>query len=240
MVKRELLNYGINLCNDLGYSKYAAQGGDWGAVVSARLGSLFPERVIGVHFNLAFISPPDNIPQTDEEKIFVKKSEEWMNNEGGYSHVHGTKPQTLGYGLSDSPVGLAAWILEKWETWSDHGEKKSIEDVFSKDEILTNICIYWFTNTINSSLYYYLEVRSNPRLNRGVGEFVSVPCGFALFPKEIRGVPPKSWVSRGCNLVHWSVFDKGGHFAAMEQPKELVEDIRAFFRKLRPPTRAKL
>jgi microsomal epoxide hydrolase len=149
--------------------------------------------------------------------------------EGGYNHIQGTKPQTLSYGLNDSPAGLAAWIIEKYRTWSDcHGD---IESRVSKDALLTNIMIYWVTQTINSSFWLYYQMRHEPwRLGRG--ERIEVPTAVASFPGEIMR-PPEEWVRRVCNVQRWSPMTAGGHFAALEEPQALVEDIRAFYRPLR-------
>jgi len=182
---------------------------------------------------MAFLVPPDNTPQTPEEKAEVQRRTKWVELEWGYGHLQGTKPQTLAYGLTDSPVGLAAWILEKFYTWSDL-QGKDIEHIYTKDELLTNICIYWFTNTINSSVHYYLEMRRNPAKNFS-GQYISVPCGFAVFKHELAKYP-KSWLARSCNVVHYSEFDFGGHFAALETPKALADDITKFFRPLRQIT----
>jgi pimeloyl-ACP methyl ester carboxylesterase len=143
--------------------------------------------------------------------------------------LHSTKPQTLAYGLNDSPVGLAAWILEKFRAWSDcDGE---VERRFSKDELLTNIMIYWVTETINSSMrLYYETIRMPPPLK--VGQHIEVPAGVALFPKDIL-LPPREWVERSFRLQRWTQMPRGGHFAALEEPELLAEDIRAFFRPLR-------
>ena len=213
----------------LGHERYGAQGGDWGALVTAHLAQRFPERVVGAHMNMVAVRPDDATPQSEAEEEFLKQGSQWQRKEAGYQRIQGTKPQTLAYGLTDSPAGLAGWITEKWRTWSDCAGE--IERRFSKDEILTNLSIYWFTGTINSSTRYYYEMAQNPARN-GVHGYIDVPCGFAKFPVEISH-PPRSWVERGCNLTHWSEFDRGGHFAAMEEPELLVQDIRDFFRPLR-------
>ena len=219
------------LMQRLGYTRYGAQGGDWGAFVTAHLAQRFPERVVGAHMNLPFIGPPPDQrePQTEEERQILDEWEAHAAEESAYGRIQGTKPQTLSYGLTDSPAGLAGWIVEKWRAWSDcDGE---VENRFTKDELLTNISIYWFTNTIASSVRYYYERLHEPERNQ-ITRYIETPCGFAIFPAEaVRS--PRSWVSRGCNVQHWSVFDRGGHFAAMEEPELLVEDIRAFFRPLR-------
>lgn len=218
------------LMQQLGYSRYGAQGGDWGAIITAHLAQKFPQRVLGAQMNMAFVGPlEDRKPQTDAERAYLDAAQGWQAQEAGYQRIQGTKPQTLAYGLTDSPAGLAAWITEKWRSWSDcDGE---IERRFSKDEILTNISIYWFSGTINSSTRYYYEMFQDPARN-GLGGRIETPCGFSIFPGEIISAP-RSWVERGCNLTQWSEHDRGGHFAAMEEPDLLVADIRDFFRPLR-------
>jgi microsomal epoxide hydrolase len=149
-----------------------------------------------------------------------------MENERGYSQIQATKPQTLGYGLNDSPAGLAAWIVEKFRAWCDcDGD---VEKKFTKDELLTNITIYWATQTATSSARIYYE----NRVAGGTTARVTVPTACALFPKEIT-VPPRRWVEARYNLTRWTEMPRGGHFAAMEEPQLLVDDIRAFFRDLR-------
>jgi pimeloyl-ACP methyl ester carboxylesterase len=181
----------------LGYKRFAAQGGDWGASVATCLGLLFPNRVIGVHLNRipgSFQPPrdPSGKDLTEEEKAFLAAHAKWFDAEGAYGRIQATKPQSLAYALNDSPVGLAAWIIEKFRAWSDcDGD---VESVFTKDELLTNVSIYWFTQTIGSSIRLYWENRGRP-LHFAPGERVQVPCAVALFPKEIV-MPPRSWVER--------------------------------------------
>ena len=219
----------------LGYQRFAAQGGDWGASVTARLGYSYPERVIGIHVTLVGGSAaqpylgPGSRELSDREQAFVEERLRWRDAEGGYSHIQGTKPQTLGYGLNDSPAGLAAWIVEKFRTWSDcDGD---VERRFTKDELLTNVSIYWLTETINSANHLYYESQRIP-WNLEQGERVEVPCGVAIFAKEIMK-PPREYAERSFNVQRWSEMPGGGHFNAMEEPDMLVEDIRAFFRPLR-------
>ena len=213
---------------ELGYDTYGAQGGDWGAVVTRNIGAKFPERAIGVHMNMMVGGQPP-AEMTDEDKKAQEQAQAFQANETGYQQIQRTKPQTLAYGLTDSPAGLAGWIAEKWRTWSDcDGD---VETVFSKDEILTNISIYWFTNTINSSVRYYQENMSDPARNFAF-QRIEVPSGFSRFPKEIIQ-SPRSWMEPGFNITHWSDHDEGGHFPAMEKPQLLAEDIRDFFRPLR-------
>ncbi len=220
------------LMQQLGYSRYGAQGGDWGAVVTAHLGQSFAERVVGAQINMPFPGPiGDRTPQSADETAYLERAAQWQAAEAAYQRIQGTKPQTLAYGLTDSPAGLAGWITEKLRSWSDcNGD---LETRFSKDESLTNISIYWFTNTINSSTRYYYESGADPanRLTRPI----EAPVGVSVFPGEITGMSaPRSWVERGCaNLTQWSEHDRGGHFAAMEEPELLAQDIRDFFRPLR-------
>jgi pimeloyl-ACP methyl ester carboxylesterase len=159
----------------------------------------------------------------------MEQREAWLQAEGGYSHIQGTKPQTLSYGLNDSPAGLAAWIVEKYRTWSDcNGE---VESRFTKDELLTTITLYWVTQTINASTRLYYETQRHPWTLQQ-GERVIVPSAMAVFPKEISR-PPREWGERSFNVQRWTEMPRGGHFAALEEPKLLAEDIRAFFRPLR-------
>ncbi len=220
-----------SLMRQLGYERYGAQGGDWGAIVTANLGRRFPERVIGAHMNMAVGGrPPEGHELTEQEQEQQQRLQRWQAEETGYQRIQGTKPQTLAYGLTDSPAGLAGWIVEKWRSWSDcDGD---VEQRFTKDELLTNVSIYWHTGTINSSVRYYFEA-FHPS-GGGLGGFgrVEVPCGFANFPKEVIAAP-RAWVEEGYHVVHWSEFDRGGHFPAMEEPELLVQDIRDFFRPLR-------
>ena len=214
----------------LGYDRFAAQGGDWGAGVTFRLGQRHAERLLGIHFNTLPASlSRSGIEFTEEEKAAGVVAAKWNEDENAYGHMHRTKPQTLAYGLTDSPVGLAAWILEKFRSWSDcSGE---VESAFARDELLTNISIYWFTETISSSIRLYRETRFNPnRLEPG--ETIAVPAAMACFPKEIQN-PPRSYVERMfSDLRRWTEMPRGGHFAAMEQPQLLAEDVRAFFSAL--------
>ena len=202
--------------------------------VSTLLGLAYPANVIGIHLN--FI-PGSYMPYlgtsarglSDAERSFLKDVDEWAATEGGYWHIQRTRPQTLAYGLNDSPAGLAAWIIEKFRAWSDCAG--DIERRFTKDELLTNVSIYWFTQTIHSSCRLYFETRQRP-LSFREDERVTVPCGVAHFPLEV-SFPPRERVERGYAVTHWSEMARGGHFAAMEEPELLAADIRTFFRTLR-------
>ena len=219
------------LMEKLGYSPYGAQGGDWGAGVTSWLGRNDAEHVVGIHLNMVGVEAPDDmedpekgIPEWELER--AKERRKWWEGERAYGQIQGTKPQTLGYGLNDSPVGLAAWIIEKWRTWSDCGG--DIESRFTKDELLTNVMIYWVTESIVSSTRLYYESRHNRR-NRG---HVEVPTGIAVFPGEIF-FSPRKWVETWYNVQQWTEMPRGGHFAAMEEPGLFAEDVRKFFRGLR-------
>ena len=223
------------MTENLGYSSFCAQGGDWGAGVTARLGFAYPEQVTGIHVTsvsggtmVPYLGPGSR-PLTEAEQVMLDQRENWRQNEGGYSHIQGTKPQTLSYGLNDSPAGLAAWIVEKFRTWSDCGG--DVEKSFTKDELLTNVTIYWATQTINSSTRMYYESQ-HVQWNLGPDDRVTVPCAVAVFPKEI-SQPPREWGERSYNIQRWTPMPRGGHFAALEEPELLAQDIREFFRPFR-------
>ena len=214
----------------LGYDRYGAQGGDWGALVTTNLGVLDAKHLAGIHLNMPMALPqPNQDDLTDEEKADLAWHEVWEREETGYQRIQGTKPQTLGFSLMDSPAGLAAWIVEKFRTWSDCDGNP--ENVFTRDQLLTNISVYWFTGTITSSMRLYYEVFKGGRVGF-IGNRIEVPTGVARFPKEIFRFP-RSWVENHYNVTHWTKMPKGGHFAAMEQPALYLEDVRAFFRSVR-------
>lgn len=220
----------------LGYERFAVQGGDWGASVSTGLGFRFPDRIVGLHLNYipGSFEPaydPAGGDLTDEERTFLAERAAWAEAEGAYGHLQATRPQTLAYALDDSPAGLAAWIVEKFRAWSDCGGE--LERAITRDELLVNLSIYWFTRTAGSSLRLYWEVRRRP-LRFAPGERIRVPCAVARFAQEAP-FPPRSWAERVYNVRRWTSFPVGGHFAALEQPALLAEDIRAFFRPLRRP-----
>lgn len=215
----------------LGYEKYVAQGGDWGALISSNLGILDAEHLLGIHLNMPIALPPrENAEQglTEKELADLADMAQFETEETGYQKIQGTKPQSLGMGLNDSPAGLAAWITEKFYTWTDcNGD---IESVITKDELLTNIMIYWVTETITSSTRLYYETIKHARLPF-LFEKIEVPTGVARYPRELMRHPRK-WVENHYNVVHWTEMPRGGHFAAMEQPESLVRDIRDFARKI--------
>ncbi|MEE2637921.1 MAG: epoxide hydrolase [Acidobacteriota bacterium] len=223
----------IGLMDTLGYKRFGAYGSDWGAGVTRELGARFPDRLIGIHTPGA---PPraQRDPSTAEERDYLARAELWSVDETGYQRIQGTKPQTLAYGLTDSPVGVAAWITEKLRSWSDCGG--DVETRFSKDQILTLVSIYWHTRTIGTSVrYYYANGLGSSRPRRASRGPVQVPQGFAQFLGiPSRSGPPRSYIEElPDNVTHWSVFDTGGHFPAIEEPDLLVHDLRTFFRTLR-------
>jgi len=228
----QMADINAKLMARLGYDRYGVQGGDWGSIISRWTAFNHAEHVVGMHLNFVTgtVPPDPNNPNegvTEIELARMQERQQFMSTERGYSGIQGTKPQTLGYGLNDSPVGLAAWIVEKFRAWCDCDD--DIESTFTKDDLLTNITIYWVTGTITSSTRLYYESR-NTAPSRPLG-YIDVPTGAALFPKEIN-FPPRRWAEARYNVVRWTEMPRGGHFAALEQPNLLVEDLRAFFRTL--------
>jgi pimeloyl-ACP methyl ester carboxylesterase len=215
----------------LGYDRYGAQGGDWGAMVSAQLAALDPEHMIGLHSNMLLAFPADasGITLTDEENADLAAAGAFMQTGSAYQEIQGKNPQTLGYGLTDSPAGLAGWIVEKFRAWTDNNGNP--EDAMTRDQILTNITVYWVTKTINSSIRLYCESQRSARFGP-VGEYIGVPTAAAVFPKEMFRIP-RAYAESRFNLVRYNRFDRGGHFAALEEPDLLVDDIRGFFKELR-------
>jgi pimeloyl-ACP methyl ester carboxylesterase len=218
----------------LGYDRFGAQGGDWGATVATRMALADPAHVAGIHLNyLPGSYRPwlgDSTELSDAERSFLATCEQWGEREGAYAHLHRTRPLTAAYGLHDSPIGLAAWIVEKLQAWADCAG--DLEGRFALDEVLAPVTLYWVTGTIGSSIRLYLEASRHP-LRLGRQDRVEVPTGFALFPAETPDNPPREWVERGYAVRRWTTMPRGGHFAAWEEPDLLAEDIRAFFRDLR-------
>ena len=217
----------------LGYARYGAQGGDYGSLISRILGRIDAGHVAGIHLNLCTTGPPPGVadPTAGVSAAELEKMRErqafWTDDERGYSAIQGTKPQTIGYVLNDSPVGLAAWIVEKFRAWSDvNGD---VESKFTKDELLTNVTVYWVTETPTSAARLYYELRHSRRPAAGR---VEVPTGCAAFPKEI-SFTPRRWLEAAYNLTHFTIMPRGGHFAALEEPELLIDDVRAFFRTVR-------
>ena len=221
------------MTENLGYARFAAQGGDIGAGVTARLGHDHAGSLIGIHLTSvnrpAPYLGPGSRELTEAEQAHIVQREKWQQDEGGYNHIQSTKPQTLSYGLNDSPVGLAAWIVEKYRTWSDCGG--DVERRFSKEELLTNITIYWVTQTIGSSVRMYYDNQRGTWV-MGKDQRAPTPAAVAVFPGEISR-PPREWAERSYNVCRWTEMPRGGHFAALEEPELLAADVRAFFRSYR-------
>ena len=212
----------------LGYDKYIAQGGDWGAVVTKWIAELFPENCIGLHLNLVLAFPPDGQDPLEgvspEEAEGMKNLEKYQATGYGYFAIQSTKPQTVGYGLNDSPVGLAAWIIEKFHAWAD---KDTSHLVVPLDEVLAIVSLYWYTESITSSVRFYYE---NGPLGFSLNK-VSQPMAGAIFEHEIAR-PPRAWAEKIYNITQWNQYS-GGHFAALENPETLAEDIFSFTAKLK-------
>ena len=209
----------------LGYKRFAAQGGDWGAFVSSVLGWRHAEKLLGIHLNLLAVRrDPKHAAETPEEALYLQQLTHWLKEETGYQWIQGTKPQTLAYGLTDSPAGLAAWIAEKFRKWSD--------TEIRRDDLLANVSLYWFSGAIGSSFWpYYARMHSPWPIREGTT--VDVPTGYAEFPKEILR-PPRSLAARTyTDIRRWSVMQRGGHFAALEQPEVLAREILGFFTELK-------
>ena len=213
----------------LGYGRYGAQGGDWGSFVAAWLGAHRPAHVIGIHLNLLPL-PRDAAMFTnsdEDERRYLRELEVFLKEETGYQWIQGTRPQTLAFALADSPTGLAAWFVEKYRAWTDcDGDPRN---ALTMDEMLGNISLYWFTNCIGASFWPYYARMHGPWPIEGR---IDVPTGYTEFPREILR-PPRVSAERVFNIRRWTVMPKGGHFAALEQPGPLAEEIRAFFRALR-------
>ena len=219
----------------LGYSRFGAQGGDWGGFIASRLGAAHGDKLAGIHLNMLAVRRERAADPTPEEHRFGDQLHEWLREETGYQAIQGTRPQTLAFALTDSPAGLAAWIVEKFRAWSDCGGDP--EAAIPRDRMLANIGLYWFTGAIGSSFWpYYARLHGS----WPVPGTVDVPMGYCEFPHEMVR-PPRSLAARTyTDIRRWSVMPRGGHFAALEQPDALAEEVRAFFRPLRAGHRALL
>ena len=217
------------LMPQLGYAGDGAQGGDWGAQVATRLAAFDPEHCVALHLNMPIAErPAEAVELTDADTADLAALGKFAREESGYANEQSTKPQTLGVALNDSPAGLLAWIVEKFRGWSDcDGDPES---VFTRDQLITNVMLYWVTATSASAARLYWEHQHLAAVE-GAPEYVGVPTGVARYPKEIVRYP-RSWVERRYNVTRWVDMPRGGHFAAMEQPDLFVDDVRAFFRTL--------
>jgi epoxide hydrolase len=230
--ERRVASAFAELMRRLGYDRYGAQGGDVGAVVSPELGRVDPDHVVGIHVNAATVGfmpfPPLSDAElaelSDSERARVERIAQFLDDEFGYAQIQSTRPQTLAYGLTDSPVGQLAWIVERFQTWT-YGPGVP-EDAVDRDRMLTNVMLYWLTETAGSSANIYYEGKHAG----GWPEPSTVPTGVAVFAEDIS---IRRYAEQSNNIVHWSEFDRGGHFAAMEAPDLLVADVREFFRRFR-------
>ena len=218
----------IVLMQRLGYDQYVAQGGDWGSMITTQVGLQDPEHCAGIHLNMVIAIPGGDDELTEEETQAMTDAMTIMTDGAGYQQIQGTRPQTLSYGLTDSPAGLAGWIAEKFHAWTDNDG--TIESAVSRDDLLTNITTYWVTGTINSSTRLYYEAMKAGLFGLQGGK-VEVPTAGAVFPREILRAS-RRFAERQYNVTHWSDFDRGGHFAALEEPDLLVGDLQSFNRSL--------
>ncbi len=219
------------LMRGLGYGRYGAHGGDFGAGVATFMALDDPEPMLGLHLSNLENGPytgPGTRPFSDAERAYLEQARRWDAAEGGYKAIQSTKPQTVGYGLNDSPAGLAAWVLEKWRSWSD--SNGDLEGRFSRDFLLTTLTIFWATQTIAPSMRDYFDNRATG-YTLGRGDFVGVPTAVAVFAEQFvpEGSPPREWAERLYNVRRWTPMPGGGHFAASEEPEPLARDIAAFF-----------
>jgi len=235
MGPEQIADINAQLMARLGYERYGAQGGDWGAAVSTWIAAKYASHAAGLHLNMAFAGPPADSEDptggaTPEELARMQARQAELADGFAYSAIQGTKPQTLGYGLNDSPAGLAGWIVEKFQSWCDCSGDP--ETIFTKDELLTNITIYWVTQTATSSARMYYESGLARAGGGGQPGRIEVPTAGAIFPHELF-YAPRAWAEAWYNLTRWTEMPRGGHFAAMEQPELFVDDVRAFFADLR-------
>jgi pimeloyl-ACP methyl ester carboxylesterase len=231
MTTRALAPLWDELMQGLGYSRYGAGGTDFGAGVTTYMALDRPQPLTGIHLTFLEESPftgPGSRPLSDRERAYLEENERWMDSEYAYGDLHATKPQTAGYGLNDSPAGLASWIVEKWRSWGDTGGDADAR--FGRDLLLSTLTVFWATETITSSMRLYWEKRrGGPAF--GPGDVVTVPTGFAVFANEFvpEGRPPREWVERMYAVRRWTEMPRGGHFPAVEEPHLLARDIAAFF-----------
>ncbi|WP_329430060.1 epoxide hydrolase [Streptosporangium sp. NBC_01495] len=220
------------LMRRLGYHRYGAQGGDWGHAITRELGVIDTGHVIGIHLNTLLTPPPSDPAEaaelTDDDKARLERMISAEPDMSGYAKIQGTRPQTLAYALTDSPVGQLAWIVEKFKEWTDSTDVP--EDAVSRDRLLTNVMLYWLTATAGSSARHYWEAFHPSHPPRT--EPLATPTGVAVFAADLAR-PVRRLAERDNNIVHWSEFDRGGHFAAMEEPDLFTHDVRAFFHRLR-------
>jgi pimeloyl-ACP methyl ester carboxylesterase len=219
------------LMRGLGYERYGAGGGDFGAGVATLMALDDPEPLVGLHLSNLELAPftgPGSRPLSKAERAYLEQNRRWADAERGYSAIQSTKPQTLGYALNDSPAGLAAWVIEKWRSWTDSGGE--LEGRFSREFLLTTLMLYWATGTITSSMRDYFDNRWFG-VTLGPDDFARVPTAIAVFANQFvpEGEPPREWAERLYDVRRWTAMPSGGHFAPAEEPERLADDIAAFF-----------
>jgi microsomal epoxide hydrolase len=221
----------------LGYESYLAQGGDWGSMITGWLGYRYPQSCRAIHLNMVILRSPAMAPQGDAEKEWESRSQSMFRTEGAYLQLQSTKPQSLAFAMMDSPVGIAAWIVEKFAAWShlprDPKGSPALGVRYSEDDLLTNIMIYLVTRSFATSTWMYRGFAEERPNRMEAGTSVTVPTGIAAFPDPVFPLPPRSLVERGYNVTHWTDMPRGGHFAAMEEPELFLDDLRAFARSVR-------
>jgi pimeloyl-ACP methyl ester carboxylesterase len=226
------------LMQGLGYTRYGAGGGDFGAGVSTLMALDEPQRLIGLHLSNLELSPylgPESRPLSSGEDGYLQQSDRFWQVEGGYKEIQATKPQTLAYALNDSPAGLAAWILDRWRSWADSGG--DLDGHFTRDLLLTVVTLYWVTQTMPTSILDYFDNRWYG-VELGPDDFVHVPTAITVFPQFVsEGKPPREWAERLYNVRRWTRMPTGGHFAPVEEPERLAQDIASFFARITPAAR---
>ncbi len=223
----------------LGYDKYAAQAGDWGSFVTSRLALQHADSLLGIHLTMLplrpYIKHPDQPPVSEEESRWIKEMQSWWRQEEGYRSIQSTKPMALAFALMDSPAGLAGWLADKYYRLGDTDKSHTMAGMIARfpfDTILTQLSIYWFTGTINSANTLY---KAGPAEGSGAlkpGQKVAVPTAYSEYPMDTLPLTPRSWAERGYNIVRWRIMDKGGHFAAMEEPELFADDVRDAFAEM--------
>lgn len=210
------------MVDGLGFGRFGAQGGDWGSTITRALGQYHGDVVGAIHLNMLHLGPSSD--QSPEVLAWRKRVSERMRQEGAYSAIQGTRPQTIGLALADTPIGFAGWVIEKCRAWSDCGD--DVESVFSKDSLITNVMTFLTTGNVQSAIWMYNGIHREPMEEH----VVTVPTGFAEFPGEMLQPAPRKAVEKAMNLVRWTVMPKGGHFAAWEQPELFADEVGDFFR----------
>jgi len=223
----------------LGYERYAAQAGDWGSFVTSRLALQHADSLLGIHLTMLPLRPnlkhPSQPPVSDEEARWIREMQVWWRQEEGYRSIQSTKPMALAFALTDSPAGLAGWLADKYYRLGDTDKSDTMEGMIARfpfDTILTQFSIYWFSGTINSANTLYKAGPAEGSAALRPGEKVNVPTAYSEYPIDVLPLTPRSWAERGYNILRWRIMEKGGHFAAMEEPELFADDVRDAFREM--------